>query len=150
MRCLMNSFSWGVSIETASIQWRRQMLRASSQSTSRLRVGLCSQLKKYEWATPRASRYVACRTPGMVKFRFSSCDIDIDYDKFSGCTFLTNSQLSCNAQIIRRYTITIVTRGVIGFVFNYWTRFPTMTRLLISDVCNTTYEKSEFVCFPCH
>lgn len=48
----------GVSSETASMQCRRQMLRASSQSTSRLRVGVCSQLKKYEWATPRASRYV--------------------------------------------------------------------------------------------
>lgn len=44
--CLMNSFSWGVSKETASMQWRRQMLRASSQSTSRLLVAWCSQLKK--------------------------------------------------------------------------------------------------------
>lgn len=46
----------GVSRETASIQCRRQIFLASSQSTSRLRVGWCSQLKKYEWATPRASR----------------------------------------------------------------------------------------------
>ena len=53
--CLMNSFSCGVSRETASIQCLRQMLRASNQSTSKLLVGWCSQLKKYEWATPRAS-----------------------------------------------------------------------------------------------
>lgn len=39
------------------------MFRASNQSTSKLRVGWCSQLKKYEWATPRASLYVEWRTP---------------------------------------------------------------------------------------
>lgn len=45
----------GVSRETASIQCLRQMLRASNQSTSKLRVGACSQLKKYECNTPLAS-----------------------------------------------------------------------------------------------
>lgn len=53
--CLMNSFSCGVSRDTASIQCLRQMLRASNQSTSKDLVGWCSQLKKYECATPLAS-----------------------------------------------------------------------------------------------
>ena len=44
--CLMNSFSWRVSRLTASMQWRRQTLRASSQSTSNEEVAGCSQLKK--------------------------------------------------------------------------------------------------------
>jgi len=61
--CLTNSFSWGVSRDTASMQWRRQMLRASSQSTSRFLVGWCSQLKKYECTTPLPSLYVEWRTP---------------------------------------------------------------------------------------
>jgi len=61
--CLTNSFSWGVSRDTASMQWRRQILRASSQSTSRLLVGWCSQLKKYEWRTPLPSLYDEWRTP---------------------------------------------------------------------------------------
>lgn len=56
-------FTWGVSKETASMQCLRQMFLASSQSTSKLRVGACSQLKKYECSTPRASRYVEWRTP---------------------------------------------------------------------------------------
>jgi hypothetical protein len=68
--CLMNSFSCGVSRETASIQWRLQMFLASSQSTSKLRVGPCSQLKKYACATPLASLYVECRTPVNI----NSCD----------------------------------------------------------------------------
>lgn len=61
--CLMNSFSWGVSRDTASIQCLLQMFLASSQSTSKPLVGACSQLKKYECVTPLASLYVACRTP---------------------------------------------------------------------------------------
>lgn len=60
-------FTCGVSSETASIQCLRQMFRASNQSTSKLRVGWCSQLKKYEWATPRASLYVEWRTPARGK-----------------------------------------------------------------------------------
>lgn len=59
--------TWGVSNETASIQCLRQMFLASNQSTSSVRVGKCSQLKKYEWATPRASLYVAWRTPQKMK-----------------------------------------------------------------------------------
>lgn len=57
--CLTNSFSCGVSKLTASMQCLRQMFLASNQSTSKLLVGACSQLKKYECETPRASRYVA-------------------------------------------------------------------------------------------
>lgn len=53
--CLMNSFSCGVSSETASMQCLRQMFLASSQSTSKLLVAWCSHEKKYECATPRAS-----------------------------------------------------------------------------------------------
>lgn len=37
------------------------------------------------------------------------------------------------ARIIQSYTITFVMRGVFEFVSDYQTRFPTMTRLLISD-----------------
>lgn len=62
-RCLTNSFSWGVSKLTASMQCLRQMFRESSQSTSSDLVGACSQLKKYECVTPLASLYVAWRTP---------------------------------------------------------------------------------------
>lgn len=50
-------FTWGVSSDTASMQCLLQIFLASNQSTSKLRVGWCSQLKKYEWATPRASKH---------------------------------------------------------------------------------------------
>lgn len=68
--CLMNSFSWGVSKDTASIQCLLQMFLASSQSTSKLRVGPCSQLKKYACATPLASLYVECLTPVNIKIKY--------------------------------------------------------------------------------
>lgn len=102
----------GVSNETASIQWRRQILRASSQSTSSVRVGWCSQLKKYEWATPRASRYVAWRTPNKhhVIAHFQRCrnksnrqEIDERYEKCMKCTMLSYSGKNAERYRSRKY-----------------------------------------------